>query len=200
MGMTCSLHRVSLGELEQLRTNPDMLEKVLGFDAGPRVRDVRPKGILGFLLRLTPVKITEVDPDAPETLNYVPDPNREIDIEKSWHGLHFLFTGTSDEGGEPACFLIKGGEDIDDEGAARALSPEQVKRFATFLGSLTPERLRDRFDVKRMMELEIYPDIWDRPVSGDENPLEWLIAYFTELQSFVQRVANDGHAIIVHTS
>jgi hypothetical protein len=198
MGMTCSLHRVSVGEIEHLRTNPESLGKVLGFDEGPRVREVRPKGILGFLLRLTPVKITEVDPDAPETVNYVPDPNKEVDLEKSWHGLHFLFTGTSDEGPEPACFLMKGGEDVDDEGLARALNPGQVKRFATYLSSLTPDQLRGRFDAKRMMELEIYPEIWDRPVSGDENVLEWLIAYSTELQSFVQRVADDGDAVIVH--
>lgn len=198
MGMTCSLHRVSVGELDNLRANPDTLEKVLGFDEGPRIREVRPKGILGFLLRLTPVKITEVDPDAPETLNYVPDHNKEVDLEKSWHGLHFLFTGTSDEGSEPACFLIKGGEDVDDEGLARALNPDQVKRFATYLSSLTADQLRGRFDAKRMMELEIYPEIWDRPVRGDENALEWLIAYSAELRSFVQRVAADGDAIIVH--
>jgi hypothetical protein len=96
--------------------------------------------------------------------------------------------------------LIKGGEDVDDEGLARALSPDQVKRFAAFLASLTPEQLRGRFDAKRMMELEIYPEIWDRPVRGGENPLEWLIDYFTGLQSFVQRVADDGDAIVVHLS
>jgi hypothetical protein len=30
MGMTCSLHRVPVGEVEQLRKNPDTLQKVLG--------------------------------------------------------------------------------------------------------------------------------------------------------------------------
>jgi len=200
MGMTCSLHRVSVDEVAQLRKNTDTLATVLGFDQGPRVREVRPKGILGFLLRLTPVTITEVDPDAPETLNYVPDTTKELDLEKAWNGLHYLFTGTSDEGREPACFLMKGGEDVDDEGLARALSPDQVKRFAAFLSSLTPDQLRGRFDAKRMMKLEIYPEIWDRPVTDDENTLEWLIAYFTDLQSFVQRVADDGDAIVVYLS
>jgi hypothetical protein len=200
MGMTCSLHRVSVDEVEQVRKNPDTLARVLGFDQGPRVREVRPKGILGFLLRLTPITITEVDPDAPETINYVPDTNKEFDLEKAWNGLHFLFTGTSDEGREPSCFLLKGGEGVDDEGLARALSPDQVKRFAAFLASLTPDQLRGRFDAKRMMKLEIYPEIWDRPVSDDENTLEWLIAYFTDLQSFVQRVADDGDAIVVYLS
>jgi hypothetical protein len=51
-----------------------------------------------------------------------------------------------------------------------------------------------------MMQLEIYPEIWDRPVSGDENPREWLIACFIGLQAFIQRIADDGDAIVVHVS
>jgi hypothetical protein len=52
-----------LGEPEQLRTDPGTLEKVLGFDEGPRVREVRPKGILGFLLRLTQAFIQRIADD-----------------------------------------------------------------------------------------------------------------------------------------
>ena len=28
----------------------------------------------------------------------------DIDIDKAWHGLHFLFTGAAEEGPEPGCF------------------------------------------------------------------------------------------------
>jgi hypothetical protein len=30
-----------------------------------------------------------------------------------------LFTGTADGGEEPACYLVRGGENLDDEGHAR---------------------------------------------------------------------------------
>jgi hypothetical protein len=199
MGMTCSLHRLTREEVEDLIRNPDDIREVLRLDQGPPVREVKPKGLLGFLLRLTPITITEVDPDAPPT-DWIPDPEKEIDIEKAWHGLHFLFTGTSDEGEEPACYLLKGGEALDDDGCGRALRPDQVRRFAQFVSALHPGDLRRRFDAKRMMELEIYPGIWDRPVTEDEDPKEWLIGCFTAVQSFVQRAAAAGDAMVVYVS
>ena len=85
---------------------------------------------------------------------------------------------------------------MDDEGLARALTPDQVKRFATFLASLTPEQLRSRFDAKRMMKLEIYPEIWDRPEETDW-PRTFLFDAYSELRDFVGRVARDGDAMVV---
>jgi hypothetical protein len=52
MGMTCSLHRLSSVEIDALIRNPDEMTRVLGLD----------DGLLGFLLRLTQITISEVDP------------------------------------------------------------------------------------------------------------------------------------------
>jgi hypothetical protein len=198
--MTCSLHWVSPAEIEQLIRDPGDMTRVLGLDAGLPVREVRPKGIVGFLLRLTPIMITEVDPDAPHSRSHAADPEKSIDIEKAWHGLHFLFTGSADEGQEPACYMVKGGEDLDDEGFARALRPEQVRRFADFLAGLTPFDLERRYDAKRMTMLKIYPDgIWNRTVP-DDDPRQWLIASFHELRTFVTRVAAADGGLVIHTS
>jgi hypothetical protein len=198
--MTCTLHRMSSGEIEALSRNPDDMTRVLGLDDGPRVREVRPKGILGFLLRLTPITISEVDPDAPDTGSHAPDPEKSIDIEKAWHGLHFLFTSTADDGAEPACYIVKGGEDLDDEGFGRALRPEQVSHFADFLTTLTVADLERRYDAKRMTALEIYPDtIWNQR-SADEDSLQWLLASFEKLRAFVKRAADAGDGLVIHIS
>ena len=69
------------------------------------------------------------------------DPERSLDIDKAWHGLHFLFTGTADEGDEPACFIVRGGEPLDDDGYARALRPDAVAGFARFVESLSRPEL-----------------------------------------------------------
>lgn len=199
MGMTCSLHRLTSDELDQLIADPSRLDSMLGFDTGPPMREVRPKGILGFLLRLTPVTIHEVDPDAKES-DFETDPEREIDIEKAWHGLHFLFTGKSDEAKTPACYMMNGGEDVDDEGLLRAIRPEHVKSFADFLDGLTPEILAKRYDPRRMVELEIYPEIWDREPGGGDDPLKWLLDYFVEVKSFVKRAAAAGDGLVIQTS
>ena len=196
--MTCSLHRLTSAEIDSLIKDPATLEKVLGIDLGPPVREVRPKGIFGFLLRLTPITISEVDPNAPES-SFEIDPEKTIDIEKAWHGLHFLFTGTSKEATPPACYIWNGGEDVDDEGMARALRPTQVKHFAEFLDAVTPETLSKRFEPRRMMELQIYPEIWDRDPSEDDA-LQWLLSYFVDLKAFVRRAADNGDGLVIFIS
>src|SRR5262245_62135032 len=162
MGMTGGLVRASIEEIGRLREHPAQLPEFL--DCGiwaPPDREVRPKGILGWLLRLTPVRIYENDPDS------VPPPGAEkgalrphIDLDKAWEPLHFLLTGTALAGEEPACYLVLGGEELiedpDDEESAyssiRALTPEQVAAFDRYLSSLTIDDLRRRFDVNRMVE------------------------------------------------
>jgi len=199
MGMTCALHRVSSAEIDEMIGDPASVPRVLRLDDGPPVREVRPKGILGFLLRLTPITISEVDPDAPES-SWTPDPERTLDIEKAWHGLHFLFTGTADEGDEPSCFLVKGGEDLDDEGVRRALRPEQVRQFARFLSSLSADALQRRFDPARMTELDIYPDvIWTR-VPPQDNPRQWLMESVERLRDFVKRTVEAGDGLVIDIS
>ena len=202
MGMTCSLYRATETEIEQLISDPSAIAGFLEADdrTGPPVRVVRPKGLLGLVLRLFPITITEVAPGPAESTSVaVVDPDRSIDLDKAWHGLHFLFTGTADEGEEPACYLLRGGADLDDEGQARALRPQEVQRFATFLGTLTPAELAPRYNPERMTRLEIYPDrIWKRATSPGESPQEWLLESFSALQQFVSRAAADGHGVVIH--
>lgn len=199
MGMTCTLYRVTEADIERFVEDPDAFAAFRDADdaTGPPVRVVRPKGLLGFVLRLFPITITEVDPDAPPPA-HAPDPDRSTDIDKGWHGLHFLFTGTADEGDEPACYLVRGGEDVDDEGLARALRPKQVRRFADYLSGLTKSELQRRYDPARMTQLDIYPQaIWTRPASPGDTPLTWLLGSFTELKGFVSRAADAGNGLIV---
>jgi hypothetical protein len=201
MGLTCSLHRASEREIDRLIAEPDAVPGFLYPDDGstPRVREVRPKGVLGWLLRLTPITIEEVVPDDGDPERPPPDPDRSIDIDKGWNGLHFLFTGTADEGEEPACYLVRGGEELD-EGQARALRPDQVRRWAAYLEALTPAELARRYDPARMTELEIYPDtIWNRPPSA-ETPLSWLTGCHAQLRQFVNRAAACGDGLIINIS
>ena len=199
MGMTCSLHRATESDVARLLADPASVAGFLDDGTGPRVREVRPKGIFGWLLRLTPITITEVDPES--AAEWSPDSDRSIDIEKAWHGLHFLLTGTADEGEEPACYLLRGGEDLDDEGVARALRPGQVRRFSQYLSTLNADDLARRYDPARMTTLEIYPDaIWRRKADPEDSPLEWLIATFEEVRQFVDKAAAAGDCVIITVS
>lgn len=202
MGMTCTLYRVTDEEIDHLLEEPAGLADLLDPDdaSAPRVRTVRPKGLLGLTLRFFPITITEVVPDpradvAPRAI----DRDRSVDIDKGWHGLHFLFTGTADGGVEPACYLVRGGEDLDDEGQARALRPDQVRRFAEYLSTLDATELSRRYDPARMTKLEIYPEaIWTRGAPEEDSPQEWLLECFVDLRRFVSHVAAAHDGVIVH--
>jgi len=203
MGMTCSMYRATAAELERLIENPDGLEGFLDrIEGAPLpVREVKPKGLLGLLYRLSPVTITEVDPDAATQPLEPPDPEQTIDIEKGWHGLHYLLTGSADEGAQPASFLVYGGEDLDDEGFGRALRPPEVRRFADHLARLSRAELERRFDPARMEKLRIYPEGWTREADDEDgSPLEWLLACFEEVRAFMGKAAVAGDGVIVRIS
>ncbi len=202
MGMTCALYRASGHEIDRLIREPAALARLLDPEeaAAPTVKVVRPKGLFGLVLRLFPITITEATSEpADDAVAGAPDLDRTIDLDKGWHGLHFLFTRTADEGEEPGCYLVRGGEDLDDEGQARALRPNQVQRFADYLSALTPDELARRYDPARMTRLGIYPDvIWMRPTSAEDAPLAWLLECFSELRQFMGRAAAAGDGVIIH--
>jgi hypothetical protein len=106
VGMICSLRRVNEDDIRRLLDAP---EQVKPFLLGPEEPPLAPArgGLLGFLLRLTPISIEEVSADHTPESSYRPE-GTEIDIDKAWHGLHFLFTGTAWEGEAPASFLLCG--------------------------------------------------------------------------------------------
>jgi hypothetical protein len=211
MGMTCTLHRATAADIVRLREDPSELSDFLDSTYnGPRleVEEVRPPGLLGFLLRLTPIKIEQVKPLSEEEANRLYEPSdRELDLDKSWHGLHYLFTGTAWEGELPGSFLVTGGQDIGDEdsgwGLVRALSPAQVRDIAGFLALLSPQELEQRFDAKRMAGLEIYPDvIWTRAeeADGTNEELTYLIEAFGNVREFVERAAEADDGLLISLS
>jgi len=65
MGMTCTVYRATDEEIDRLLEEPAGLADFLDPDdaSAPRVRTVRPKGLLGLALRLFPITITEVVAD-----------------------------------------------------------------------------------------------------------------------------------------
>jgi hypothetical protein len=133
----------------------------------------------------------------------LPPAEDELYLDKAWHGIHFLLTGTAWEGEPPLNFIVAGGIDIgtEDVGYARPLgfTSADVREIAAALAPLSADELRSRFDPKRMLELGIYPEIWDRPPEEDDT-LAHLLGYFDQLKGFLQRAAENGRALIVYVS
>jgi hypothetical protein len=124
-----------------------------------------------------------------------------LDVDKAWHGIHFLLTGTPWAGDAPWNFIAAGGAEIGDVdvgyGPARGFTSSEVKEIARALASLPPEQLASRFDPKAMMAAEIYPTIWDRPPSEDDT-LGYVREYYDTLRDFVAGAAAESEAMIVY--
>jgi hypothetical protein len=122
-------------------------------------------------------------------------PGPELDLDKSWHGLHYLLTGTGwDLGDGAAGAAVLGGDEIGEDGGygpARLVRPEAVQAVADALDAVDVERLRARFDPDAMAAAEIYPHGWE--AGGDS----YLVSYFAQLRGFYRNAAAGGQAILL---
>jgi hypothetical protein len=117
-----------------------------------------------------------------------------VSLEKAWHGLHFLLTGTAMEGDEPLNFLLLGGEVVGDDESSRRLSPQAVQELHRALASTSDEQLWGRFDPEQMEAGDVYPGIWDEP---EEDLKEEYLMYFHEMKRLISQAAAGGKAVLI---
>jgi hypothetical protein len=125
----------------------------------------------------------------------------ESDLDKAWHGIHYLLTGSAWGGDPPLNFLVLGGENVGDVdvgyGPARAISTAGVRAIHEQLRVIDESELRSRFNPVEMMSLDIYPTIWDRDPAVDDT-FGYCADHFRELQRFVAEAAEKNRGIIIH--
>jgi len=122
-----------------------------------------------------------------------------LSLEKAWHGLHYLLTGSPWKGAEPLCFLVRGGRAVGPDlgyGRPRLLGVDFVQRLDTALQEVGEERLWEGFDAGRFKAEKIYPGIWDEP---EDQLREEYLWYFRALQAFVRKAARQGAELLVVT-
>jgi hypothetical protein len=129
------------------------------------------------------------------------DAHADLDVDKAWHGIHFLLTGTAWEGEPPLDFVVRGGREVGDVdvgyGPARVFASTEVRAIDAALRPLTREVLAQRFDPAAMSRLEVYPSIWDRPREEDDT-LEYVLEYYESLREFIAGAAREGEALVVY--
>lgn len=129
------------------------------------------------------------------------DPKTRMDVDKSWEGLFFMLTGkslaTADEALTPLSWTLMPPQVIDPMqnlgyGAATYTNVDQTKEVSRALNKIELDEYKSRFNGQRMMEMEIYPEIWN-----DQNSLEYLSGSFSSLKEFYNAAAEKGQAIII---
>jgi hypothetical protein len=122
---------------------------------------------------------------------------RCLRLEKAWHGLHFLLTGSAWQGDGPLGFLVDGGEEVGQDlgyGPARLFPPDAVERLDSLLAAVSEEELWSCFDPETMEAEGVYPGIWDE---DEEELRDEYLTYFRHLKKFVHRASEDQMALII---
>jgi hypothetical protein len=199
MGMIGNLARIPNETLLKLHQSPGLITSLL-YPGLSVPAPAKP----GFFSQLFGKKASPPPPAAPAaSLPPIPEGDT-MDLDKAWHGLHFLFTGSDWEGDFPQGFIVACGEPVGDEdvgyGPARSFTPDEVGKISKFLESQNEAGLRQRLDPKKMTELEIYPAIWDRLTDSDKSNEEWeyLAEAFRTMKQFVQETAAKRMALLVY--
>ena len=200
MSMICRFVEVSPGLLGRLEQDPDIADVLfhepvafarIEIDESARpVYQERLERILGGAASATAVleRLTHPAP-APE----LEGKGESLSIEEAWHGVHYLLTGRTEPGCEPAAEPILGGIEIGDDqgyGPVRYYTPALVGTLAASLAAQDEKAMALRFHPERMEQLAIYPRGWD------ETRLEWLVAEFQKLRSFYARAAAGGNGVV----
>ncbi len=172
MSMICCLREISEPAIQPLLDNPETILDMLD----------------------------KVDEDMAEALDEsLLEP--EIDLDKAWHAIHYLLTGTEWEGDPPLSYILNGGEVVGDVdvgyGPAHVLRPAEVRAFDAALSEISSENMRQRFNPQAMMAAKIYPTIWDRDPEEDDT-LGYVLEYYETLKAFVHNVSEKGKGILIY--
>lgn len=119
-----------------------------------------------------------------------------LDIDKSWHAIHYLLCGETWSGDLPLFNVVLGGTVIDDEdvgyGPVRFLTADEVQEVYEAIKGITADDLHSKFNYKEMLEADIYPQ-FDR-----QDDFDYIESYFTYLQDFFGRAADRGKAVLMY--
>jgi hypothetical protein len=126
------------------------------------------------------------------------------DVDKAWHCLHFLLTGSAWEGEPPLNFIATGGREVGDEdvgyGPARGFSSAEVRGIATALEAIDRKDLVGRFDARQMNELQVYPSGWQEVDPSSEESFGYFSGAFDRVRELVRRGSGEGRGLLVWLS
>jgi hypothetical protein len=199
MGMCLCLVTLSDANIDRVLRDPPLIWRVVSPDdrelfESARAEQRRGPGLIGRLFG------QKREIPSTSDLELTATEGHEADLDKAWHGIHYLLTGTAWEGEPPLDFLVRGGRTVGTievgYSPARVLTAEETRRARDALRALTDEVLRARFDPDEMTALDLYPAIWDRSPESDDT-LGYLMENVRILRTFLDRSVAQGHGVVI---
>jgi hypothetical protein len=176
MSMICYVLGLSPAQIKALRATPSLATAVAMAELGDDGEDIS---------HLGPLQVA-------------------LDLQKSWHLLHYLFTGSLDDTSLPGGALLAGevlGEDVG-YGPARLLDEIETAEFARFLAGVELASLQVRVNVKEMAEIGVYamPRGPGLDSEYDSQIREEVGFYFPRLRDYVVQLAQQQSGLLTWLS
>ena len=125
-----------------------------------------------------------------------PEPPIALDIDKSWHLIHFLLAGETWGGEGPLAAAVLGGSELAETdtgyGPLRYLLPEEVRAVAESLKTIRAADLWNKFDAASADAAEIYPSGWTN------DDFEYIGGNYEQLRQFYSEAAADRQALLLY--
>ena len=156
-------------------------------------------------LQISLEQLEEIKKDPSKTDSIIVDANERkegIDVEKTWHWIHFLITGSVEHGPPddlPLSQVIFDGKEIGPDvgyGPARYLMPEAVKKIAESLPEFSREDVKKKFEQEAKEKIEqekFYPLGWQ----GDDD-IDYLLSYYRSLVKYFKDAAQKGNGMLIY--
>jgi hypothetical protein len=190
MSMNGKLRRIAAADLPRVRSDESFVVAATGlggFDVSSCLGEL--PWFIRLLLRFSGPKF----PSAPKG---VTPAGELLNLHKSWHGLHYLLTQDPWAGEPPLKNAVLGatevGDDLSGYGPPRLNTPDEVREIQIALSALSTASLLQRYEARRLDELEIYPGGW----AQDADWRGELKRDFARLKDFYQRAATAGDATL----
>lgn len=217
MSMIFQLVAITPDQIVKLRETPSLareLATVAGNDAGElqraqMLKDLPPERRQQSEARLLAMQESpyfieaqkEVQ-QARQRLNEFGHVGPALDLEKSWHILHYLFTGDVGPIGSAGDALMAGddvGEDFVGYGPPRLHSPASTRLFADFLQSRDLETFQRRANREAMITIGIYglPMGQGAEAEFESGVRREIATYFPLLRNYVVDAATNGNGLLM---
>ena len=182
MSMICSVLGVSPAQINAIKANPALASYLAMHIDDASMRNLA----------------------APGSLAALPPLAAALDLHKSWHILHYLFTAEIEPVENPGSVLMSGeelGEDLG-YGPPRLHDAAATRAFGEFLRALTPEKLQARVDLQAMQQAGVYaiPMGTSAGQAYEKELRDEVATNFTALRDYVVEMASKQHGLLIWLS
>jgi len=117
-----------------------------------------------------------------------------LDIDKAWHALHFILTGSAWESEHPLNIVVLGGEEIGKDagyGPARLVSPDYVIEVNEALAGISTVDFESKFDAEKLNKEEIYPNGWS------SEDVRYISSAFEEVKKLYKSASEEREYVLL---